>query len=129
MVTQQTTPQDHLSVTFAALADPTRRSMLVQLRNGEATVAELAAPHSISRPAISRHLRVLERAGLIARTKDRQWRRIAIEGAPLKCANDWINTYRQIWEQRFDALARHLEAMEDDSKTDTQTKDSSHDDQ
>jgi DNA-binding transcriptional ArsR family regulator len=95
---------DTLSATFAALADPTRRAILARLALGETSVGELAAPFDISLPAISRHLKVLERAHLIVREKDAQWRRCRLEAAPLKQAADWVEQYREFWEERFDAL-------------------------
>lgn len=95
---------DVLSTTFAALADPTRRAILARLAQGEASVGELAAPFDISLPAISRHLKVLEAARLIVREKDAQWRRCRLDAAPLKVAADWVEQYRDFWEERFDAL-------------------------
>lgn len=95
---------DTLSTTFAALADPTRRAILARLAQGEASVGELAAPFDISLPAISRHLKVLESAHLIVREKDAQWRRCRLDAAPLKQAADWVERYREFWEERFDAL-------------------------
>jgi DNA-binding transcriptional ArsR family regulator len=95
---------DTLSATFAALADPTRRAILARLALGEASVGELAEPFEISLPAVSRHLKVLEQANLIAREKDAQWRRCRLEAAPLKQAADWVERYREFWEERFDAL-------------------------
>ncbi len=100
---------DPLSTTFSALADPTRRAILARLATGGATVGELASPFEISLPAVSRHLRVLEHAGLIAREKDAQWRRCRLDPAPLKEAADWVSQYRRFWEERFDALADYLE--------------------
>lgn len=95
---------DTLSATFAALADPTRRAILARLALGEASVGELAAPFDISLPAVSRHLKVLETAHLIVREKDAQWRRCRLDAAPLKQAADWVEQYREFWEERFDAL-------------------------
>ena len=95
---------DTLSATFAALADPTRRAILARLAQGEASVGELAEPFDISLPAVSRHLKVLESARLIVREKDAQWRRCRLEAAPLKLAADWVEQYRDFWEERFDAL-------------------------
>ncbi len=91
---------DHLSTTFAALADPTRRAILARLSTGEATVTDLAEPFEMSMPAISKHLKVLERAGLVARSREAQWRPCRIEAAPLKDVAEWVETYRRIWEQR-----------------------------
>ncbi len=99
---------DQLSSTFAALADPTRRAILARLSAGEATVTELAEPFSVSLPAISKHLKVLERAGLIARSRSAQWRPCRLEVAPLKDATDWLAEYRQFWESGFDRLDDHL---------------------
>ena len=95
---------DHLSSTFAALADPTRRAILARLTAGAATVNDLAAPFDISLPAVSRHLKVLERAKLITREREAQWRRCKLAPAPLKDAADWMERYRVFWEERFDAL-------------------------
>lgn len=103
---------DHLSSIFAALADPTRRAILERLAEGEATVNELAAPFSISLPAISRHLKVLEQAGLISRTRTAQWRPCRLETAPLEEAGDWIARYRDVYEARFDRLEKHLRDLQ-----------------
>ncbi len=101
---------DELSRTFSALADPTRRQMLVRLRGGSATAGELAEPFGISQPAVSKHLKVLERAGLVHRTVDRQWRRFSIVGDGLRDADAWLQRYKSFWEERFDALAQYLES-------------------
>src|SRR5262245_6510266 len=103
--------EDTLSVTFAALADPTRRSILAQLARGEATVNELAAPHVMSLPAVSRQLKVLEKAGLVVKSRDAQWRRCRLEPAPLRDVDAWIATYREFFEERFDRLEQHLRTM------------------
>lgn len=103
---------DALSATFAALADPTRRAILARLTSGEASVQELAEPFDISLPAVSRHLKVLEHAGLITRGRQAQWRPCRIEAAPLKTAEDWIAEHRAMWEQRFDRLAEYLAEIE-----------------
>ncbi|MEB3357357.1 MAG: metalloregulator ArsR/SmtB family transcription factor [Synechococcales bacterium] len=95
---------DQLSATFAALADPTRRAILTHLAQGEATVTEIAAPFEISLPAISKHLKVLERAGLISRSREAQWRPCRLEAEPLKQATDWLEHYRQFWGESFDRL-------------------------
>ncbi len=95
---------DPLSQTFAALADPTRRAMLERLANGPATVKELAEPFQISMPAISKHLKVLEHAGLIERGREAQWRPARLQAAPLRDANQWLEAYRQNWEDSFDRL-------------------------
>src|SRR3954462_10849909 len=99
---------DPLSTTFAALADPTRRAILARLASGECSVTELAEPFEMSLPAVSKHLRVLERAGLIVRGPEAQWRPCRIEGAPLKSVADWAERYRHIWEQRLDRLDAYL---------------------
>src|SRR3712207_3493440 len=101
-------PADLLDLTFAALADPTRRAILERLAEGEATVNELAEPFSVSLPAISRHLKVLERAGLIERGRDRQMRPSRMRGQPLDDAADWIETRKRTWEARMDRLDAHL---------------------
>jgi DNA-binding transcriptional ArsR family regulator len=100
---------DRLSATFAALADPTRRAILARLISGERSVTELAEPFDMSMPAVSKHLRVLERAGLIARRREAQWRHCRIEAAPLKEVADWTGRYRHIWEERLDRLDRYLQ--------------------
>jgi DNA-binding transcriptional ArsR family regulator len=104
-------PADHLSATFAALADPTRRAILARLASGECSVTELAEPFDMSMPAVSKHLRVLERAGLIARGRVAQWRPCRLDAAPLKEVADWAERYRQIWEQRLDRLDDYLQEL------------------
>ena len=99
---------DQLSTTFAALADPTRRAILARLAQGEATVSELAEPFPMSLPAVSRHLKVLENAGLVARGREAQWRPTSLRPEPLKEATDWLETYRVIWEGRLERLDNHL---------------------
>jgi DNA-binding transcriptional ArsR family regulator len=99
---------DELSTTFAALADPTRRAILARLAQGEATVNELAAPFAISLQAVSKHLKVLEAAGLVTRSRTAQWRLVRLRAAPLAAADDWIEHYRPFWESSIDALADHL---------------------
>lgn len=106
-----TTTGDDLSTTFAALADPTRRAILARLASGECSVTELAAPFEMSMPAISKHLRVLERAGLVARGREAQWRPCRLRPAPLKDVAEWIERYRATWEQRFDRLENYLQDM------------------
>jgi DNA-binding transcriptional ArsR family regulator len=106
--------EDRLSAVFAALADPTRRAILVRLADGDATVTELAEPFSISLPAISRHLKVLERAGLISRSRSGQWRSSSLEAAPLKEATDWMQRYRVFWDASFDRLDEHLRRVQRD---------------
>ncbi len=107
---------DQLSVTFAALADPTRRAILAHLAKGEASVTELAQPFEMSLPAISKHLKVLERAGLITRSREAQWRPCRLEAEPLKDAADWIEHYRQFWEQSFDRLDEYLQELQAEQK-------------
>lgn len=107
---------DQLSVTFAALADPTRRAILAHLAKGEASVTELAKPFEMSLPAISKHLKVLERAGLIVRGREAQWRPCQIKAQPLKDAVDWIEQYRQFWEQRLDRLDDYLHELQTQEK-------------
>ena len=108
---QYSKPADPLSATFAALADPTRRAILARLAAGECAVTELAQPFDMSLPAVSKHLRVLERAGLIARGRAAQWRPCRLEAAPLKEVADWAERYRRVWEARFDRLDEYLQEM------------------
>ena len=103
---------DQLSSTFSALADPTRRAILARLATGECSVSELAEPFDMSLPAVSKHLRVLERAGLIARRRDAQWRPCRIEAGPLKEIADFAEHYRHLWEQRFDRLDEYLRELQ-----------------
>ena len=103
---------DQLSATFAALADPTRRAILARLVKGEASVTELAEPFDMSLPAVSKHLKVLESAGLITRSREAQWRPCKLEAAPLRDATDWLHQYRRFWEQSFDRLDAHLRALQ-----------------
>jgi DNA-binding transcriptional ArsR family regulator len=102
---------DQLSLTFAALADPTRRAILARLVSGERSVGELAEPFDMSLPAVSKHLRVLERAGLIARGREAQWRPCRLEAGPLKEVADWAEPYREIWEGRFNRLENYLQEL------------------
>ena len=104
-------PSDQLSSTFAALADPTRRAILATLASGERSVTELAEPFDMSLPAVSKHLRVLERAGLITRRREAQWRPCRIEAAPLKEVAEWAERYRHIWEARLDRLDTYLQEL------------------
>jgi DNA-binding transcriptional ArsR family regulator len=104
-------PADTLSATFAALADPTRRAILARLASGERSVTELAEPFDMSLPAVSKHLRVLEQAGLIVRGREAQWRPCRIEARPLKEVSDWAERYRRIWEGRLDRLGDYLETL------------------
>lgn len=99
---------DRLSLVFGALADPTRRAILTRLADGEATVAELAEPFRVSQPAISRHLKVLEQAGLISRSRSGQWRSSTLQATPLKEATDWMERYRIFWDASLDRLDAHL---------------------
>src|SRR6185503_13218684 len=110
-------PNDRLSTTFAALADPTRRAILARLISGECSVGELAEPFDMSLPAVSKHLRVLERAGLVAQRRDAQWRRCRIEAAPLKLVADWAERYRHTWEERLDRLDEYLGEMKTKEKS------------
>lgn len=107
---------DQLSATFFALADPTRRAILARLMNGEASVTELSEPFDMSMPAISKHLKVLERAGLIARGREAQWRPCRLEAAPLKEVADWLDHYRRFFEQSFDRLDEYLRELQKKEK-------------
>jgi DNA-binding transcriptional ArsR family regulator len=102
---------DRLSTTFSALADPTRRAILARLASGEASVTELAEPFDMSLPGISKHLKVLERAGLIARGRDAQWRPCRLEAGPLKDVAQWVEHYRRFWEESFDRLDEYLQEL------------------
>ena len=104
--------RDRLSVTFAALADPTRRAILARLALGETSVTELAKPFDMTLPAVSKHLKVLERAGLIARGRAAQWRPCRIEAAALKDVDDWLDHYRRFWDQSFDRLDEYLHELQ-----------------
>src|SRR5881396_2780693 len=97
-----------LDATFAALADPTRRAILARLASGEASVGELAQPFQMSQPAVSKHLKVLERAGLIAKSREAQWRLCRLEAAPLREVADWMEPYRRFWDESFSRLDEHL---------------------
>lgn len=108
---------DRLSKVFAALADPTRREILSQLSRGERSVTELAAPHDMSMPAISKHLRVLEHSGLIERARNAQWRPCRLQAAPLKEASDWMEQYRRFWEESFDRLNAYLQQLQTKEKS------------
>jgi DNA-binding transcriptional ArsR family regulator len=110
--------QDRLSTTFAALADPTRRAILARLASGETSVTELAAPFEMSMPAISKHLKVLERAGLIVRGREAQWRPRRLQADPLKGVADWVEGYRRFWEESFDRLDEYLVEMKNKEKKD-----------
>ena len=102
---------DHLSQVFSALADPTRRAILARLSKGEASVNEIADPFDITLPAVSKHLKVLEKAGLIERTREAQYRPCRLQAAPLRDAADWIDHYRQYWEESFDRLDAYLKTV------------------
>ncbi|HIW92285.1 MAG TPA: metalloregulator ArsR/SmtB family transcription factor [Candidatus Corynebacterium avicola] len=110
--------EERLSLLFSALADPTRRAILARLSRGPSSVGELAEPFEMSAPAISRHLKVLEKAGLISRTTKAQWRTINMETAPLDEVAEWIDKQKREWNLRFDALATHLETMKQEHHTD-----------
>ncbi|HEX5940221.1 MAG TPA: metalloregulator ArsR/SmtB family transcription factor [Dehalococcoidia bacterium] len=107
---------DSLSMTFAALADPTRRAILARLADGEASVGELAAPFKMTLPAVSKHLKVLERAGLISRGRDAQWRPARLQAAPLGEVADYLERYRRFWEESFDQLAEYLDKLQKKEK-------------
>ena len=109
---------DHLSITYAALADPTRRAILARLAVGEATVGELAEPFAMSLPAVSKHLKVLERAGLIARRRKAQWRPCRIEAGPLRDAAQWLEHYRHVWDDSFDRLDEYLGELQGGKRKD-----------
>jgi len=111
---------DRLSTTFAALADPTRRAILARLALGETSVLKLAEPFKMSLPAVSKHLKVLERAGLITRTRDAQMRPCRIEARALKEADDWLEEYRRLWEERLDRLDDYLRILQAQEKKDKQ---------
>jgi DNA-binding transcriptional ArsR family regulator len=111
------TTADRLSTTFAALADPTRRAILARLASGESSVGELAAPFDMSLPAVSKHLKVLQRAGLIARGREAQRRPCRLEAAPLKEAADWVIGYRRFWEESFGRLDGYLRRLQAKSET------------
>lgn len=108
---------DPLSLTFAALADPTRRAMLERLAQGPATVKELAEPFDISMPAISKHLKVLEHAGLIERGREAQWRPAQLKAEPLKDVSEWLERYRANWEENFDRLEEYLRQIQKENKS------------
>jgi DNA-binding transcriptional ArsR family regulator len=105
-------PADSLSLTFAALADPTRRAILARLASATCSVTELAEPFDMSLPAVSKHLRVLERAGLVVRGREAQWRPCQLEAAPLKSVADWAESYRHLWEGRLDRLDSYLQQLQ-----------------
>lgn len=107
---------DHLSTTFAALADPTRRAILARLSQGKRSVSELAQPFKMTLPAISKHLKVLEKAGLIERSREAQWRPCKLNAKPLREAAHWVEQYRQFWEQRLDRLEKYLSELQAEKK-------------
>jgi len=109
---------DRLSMTFSALADPTRRAILARLASGAASVGELAEPFAMSLPAVSKHLKVLEHAGLIRRGREAQWRPCQLEAGPLKDAADWLELYRRFWEQSFDRLGDYLDELQGKERRD-----------
>ena len=109
---------DRLSVTFSALADPTRRAILARLTLGEATVGEIAEPFAMSLPAVSKHLKVLERAGLISRGREAQWRPCRIEPGPLKDVAGWLEHYRRFWDESFDRLDEYLQQLQGNGGSD-----------
>lgn len=113
-------PTDQLTATFAALADPTRRAILARLTSGEASVTELAKPFEMTLPAISKHLKVLEKAGLIQRGREAQWRPCRLEAGPLKDASAWIDQYRTFWEERLDRLDAYLQTLQTPEKKDVE---------
>jgi DNA-binding transcriptional ArsR family regulator len=113
---------ERLSATFAALADPTRRAILARLALGETSVNELAAPFEMSLPAVSKHLKVLERAGLVARGREAQWRPCRLKAGPLKDVSDWIEHYRQFWEESFDRLEDYLRELQTKEKKNGRSK-------
>ena len=108
--------KDTLSLTFAALADPTRRQILARLANGELSVTQLAEPFKMTMPAVSKHLKVLERAGLIVRGRQAQWRPAKLQAAPLREAADWVEQYRRNWEESFDKLDAYLKIIQKEDK-------------
>jgi DNA-binding transcriptional ArsR family regulator len=109
---------DPLSITFSALADPTRRSILARLTDGPATVKELSEPFAISGPAVSKHLRVLERAGLIARGREAQWRPATLEAAPLKEVVEWADDFRRFWDESYERLDAYLQQLQEKEEKD-----------
>jgi DNA-binding transcriptional ArsR family regulator len=112
MATGTATKGERLDRTFAALADPTRRAILARLARGQATVTALAEPFDMSLPAVSKHLKVLERAGLVARGQDRQWRPARLEAGPLRAVAEWAERYRRFWEESYDRLDEYLEELQ-----------------
>jgi len=117
---------DCLSITFAALADPTRRAILARLALGETSVTEIARPFNISLPAVTKHLKVLERSGLIARGREAQWRPCRLKAKPMKEAVDWLEHYRRYWEESFDRLDDYLHELQRKKKIETKGKSHDH---
>jgi DNA-binding transcriptional ArsR family regulator len=115
-------PEDQLSTVFAALADPTRRAILARLTSGEAPVTELAEPFDMTLPAVSKHLKVLERAGLIERGREAQWRPCRLRAEPLREAASWVERYRCFWEESFDQLAEYLQELQTKEKNNGKRK-------
>ena len=113
---------DHLSATFAALADPTRRAILARLASGEASVAEIAKPFEMSAPAVTKHLKVLQRAGLITQGRQAQWRPCRLEAKPLHDVADWVEQYRRFWEQSLDRLDEYLQQLQTKEKENGRTE-------
>jgi len=114
---------DQLSITFAALADPTRRAILARLSQGEVSVTELAKPFDLSLPGISKHLKVLQRAGLIRQSRKAQWRPCRLDGARLKEAADWVGEYRQFWDESFERLDEYLATVQKEETHDSESRD------
>jgi DNA-binding transcriptional ArsR family regulator len=115
-------PSDHLSTVFAALADPTRRAILARLAAGETSVTELAKPFEISPPAVTKHLKVLQRAGLITQGRQAQWRPCRLEAQPLRDVADWVEQYRQFWDERLDRLEDYLHELQAQEKENDSSK-------
>ncbi len=117
---------DHLSTTFAALADPTRRAILARLSLGEISVTELAEPFEMSLPAVTKHLKVLEKAGLITRGRHAQWRPCRLKAAPLREVSDWVEQYRRHWEERLDRLGEYLKELQAQEAAESTSKEKKH---
>src|SRR6478672_1645413 len=114
---------DHLSVTFAALADPTRRAILARLSQGEASVTDLAKPFDLSLPGVSKHLKVLQRAGLITQSRNAQWRPCRLEGARLQEAAEWVGEFRRFWDESFERLDEYLAELQKEKANDNEGSD------
>src|SRR5437879_7912850 len=110
-------PNDHLSVTFAALADPTRRAILARLAQGEASVTDLAKPFDLSLPGVSKHLKVLQRAGLITQSRNAQWRPCRLEGARLQEASEWVGEFRRFWDESFERIDEYLAELQKETNS------------